>query len=162
MRKIVLFISLIASLAITVYAQPAATDTAGFHLQFIDLNHDGINDNYQNFVSNNPIIVAHDSTIFMEYKYQYGTGYGYGFTDRDGNGTNDLLDSLPGLNILNPTIKTTRLGGLEVIKHANIRHGEISRPQMAIQREAEHYLYNGHCSNNDSLYSVYRQLDPIE
>jgi hypothetical protein len=154
MRYIILqILVLLASLAV---AHAHDDSTAGYHLIYIDMNQDNINDSYQSFADNNPVILSRDSTTFLQYKYPFGLGYGYGFCDRNGNGINDVLDSLPNIRIVNPTVAPTRIKGLEIIKRAQLRHSEVTSLVTADQLVAQHALHDGHCKS-DSTFQVYRK-----
>jgi hypothetical protein len=137
-------------------AQGSNDSTAGYHLLFMDSNQDDINDNYQDFTRNNPLIISRDTTTFLQYKYPFGLGYGYGFCDRNGNGINDVLDSLPDIRTINPTVAPTRKNGLEIVKRAKLRHGEATRLQTTAQLEAEHALHEGHCKS-DAIFELNRR-----
>jgi hypothetical protein len=125
------------------FAQGGPTDS-GYALpyRFFDSDSNGINDNYV------------PTTAAPQYKYEFGIGYGYGFIDADSNVLNDIFLLYPNAAEINPLIDSTRLQGLERIKRADLRHGEVTDQSGVTNHVREHILYNGHCKS-DSIFNTY-------
>ena len=156
MRTMIGFLLALA-LVTSLPAQVANLDSsAGYAFQFVDNDSDGINDIYMQDAADDSSLYANNPSYNLQYKYEFGVGYGYGFSDSDQNGTNDLVDNSPAVGDTNPTIRATRLGGLEMIKRGTIRHGKDTEPTGMAQPIKVHVLHDGHCK--DERYNQYQNL----